>query len=407
MQIKTTMRYHFTAVRTTTIKKTTSSSFTSWKMAGEKAEKPIRRREKLRQRRLILVAKLKRLRSAAEILSWSEELADTPNRLCIPERPCTKGSIQQRNPSWKEKEAEGSCYCHKTSWWWQECVCMLNCFRPVCLFATLWTGAHQAPLSIGFSRQEYWNGLPSPSLGDLPAPGIEPTSPALQADSLPSETPGKPKNGVSQVIKLRKMPRYYLTEDGPWKLLSWQKPFSSMWENCTLASLLGPFRVSSLNAAKVRGCFPKAGEHWLATCDSVFPLNRVPGYKTKFVIATSTKTDIRGVKAPEHLTDVYFEKKGTSLAIWWLGLHTSPAGGTGLIHGQESKILQAQWRGQKKKNYISQAPGRWDLWWGEKEVKNYRAVPGWSESCGLTDSAKSQSCSSAPGLPPLCVCSHK
>ena len=55
------------------------------------------------------------------------------------------------------------------------------------------------------------------------------------------------------------------------------------------------------------------------------------------------------MKAPEHLTDVYFEKKGTSLAIWWLGLHTSPAGGTGLIRGQESKILQAQWHGQKKK----------------------------------------------------------
>ena len=122
MQSKTTIKYRFTAVRTTTIKKTTSSSFPSWKMAGEKAEKLIRRRKNLRQRRLILVAKLKRLRSAAEILSWSEELADTPNRLCIPERPCTKGSIQQLNPSWKEKEAEGSCYCHKTSWWWQECV---------------------------------------------------------------------------------------------------------------------------------------------------------------------------------------------------------------------------------------------------------------------------------------------
>ena len=60
------------------------------------------------------------------------------------------------------------------------------------LFATLWTVAHQAPLSMGFSRQEYWNGLPFPSPGDLPDPGIELRSPALQADALTSEPPGKP-----------------------------------------------------------------------------------------------------------------------------------------------------------------------------------------------------------------------
>ena len=57
---------------------------------------------------------------------------------------------------------------------------------------TPWTAAHQAPLSVGFSRQEYWNGLPSPSPGDLPDPGIEPVSPTLQADSLPFEPPEKP-----------------------------------------------------------------------------------------------------------------------------------------------------------------------------------------------------------------------
>ena len=60
------------------------------------------------------------------------------------------------------------------------------------LFATPWTGAHQAPLTMGFPRQEYWSGLPFPSPGALPNPGIEPmspVSPALQADSLPSESP--------------------------------------------------------------------------------------------------------------------------------------------------------------------------------------------------------------------------
>ena len=57
---------------------------------------------------------------------------------------------------------------------------------------TPWTAASQAPLSVGFSRQEYYSGLPWPPPGDLPKPGIEPRSSALQADSLPSELSGKP-----------------------------------------------------------------------------------------------------------------------------------------------------------------------------------------------------------------------
>ena len=59
---------------------------------------------------------------------------------------------------------------------------------------TPWTVAHQAPLSMEFSRQEYWSGLPFPSPGDLPDLGIEPGSPALQANSLLSEPPGKSVN---------------------------------------------------------------------------------------------------------------------------------------------------------------------------------------------------------------------
>ena len=68
--------------------------------------------------------------------------------------------------------------------------CVLLFFREDS-FATPWTVAHRAPLSMGFSSQEYWSGLPFPSPGDLPDPGIKPRSPALQADSLPSEPPGK------------------------------------------------------------------------------------------------------------------------------------------------------------------------------------------------------------------------
>ena len=57
-------------------------------------------------------------------------------------------------------------------------------------FATPWTIARQAPLSMKFSWEEYWSGLPFPSPGDLPDPGTEPRSPVLQADALPSEPPG-------------------------------------------------------------------------------------------------------------------------------------------------------------------------------------------------------------------------
>ena len=64
--------------------------------------------------------------------------------------------------------------------------------------ANLRTIAHQVPLSMGFSRQGYWSGLPFPFPGDLPDPGIEPKSPAFQADSLPSEPPEKRGKGSVQ-----------------------------------------------------------------------------------------------------------------------------------------------------------------------------------------------------------------
>ena len=64
------------------------------------------------------------------------------------------------------------------------------------LSATPWTVAYHAPPSMGFSRQEYWSGLPFPSPEDLPDPGIEPRSPALRADTLPSEPPGNTMKGV-------------------------------------------------------------------------------------------------------------------------------------------------------------------------------------------------------------------
>ena len=75
---------------------------------------------------------------------------------------------------------------------------MLSCFSRVQLFVTLWTVARQAPLSMGSSRQEYWSGLSSPPPGDLPDPGIKPTSPALQAASLLRIHRGSPGTSYMQ-----------------------------------------------------------------------------------------------------------------------------------------------------------------------------------------------------------------
>ena len=68
---------------------------------------------------------------------------------------------------------------------------MVKSLSRVQLLETPWPVAHQAPPSLGFSRQEYWSGLPFPSPGDLPNPGIESRSPALEADALTSEPPIK------------------------------------------------------------------------------------------------------------------------------------------------------------------------------------------------------------------------
>ena len=79
------------------------------------------------------------------------------------------------------------------------CVCMLSHFSHVQLFVTLWTVAHQASLSMGFYRQEYWHGLRSPPPRDLPDPGIEtvsPGTPALQSDSLLLSHWGSPSHDV-------------------------------------------------------------------------------------------------------------------------------------------------------------------------------------------------------------------
>ena len=98
----------------------------------------------------------------------------------------------------------------------------------VWLFATPWTLACQAPLSMGFSRQEYWSRLLFPSPGDFPNPGIEPRSPALQADTLSSEPPGITQftSSVYQTLMVRNNVIWHLDKI---KLSVWIQYYIYMW----------------------------------------------------------------------------------------------------------------------------------------------------------------------------------
>ena len=115
-------------------------------------------------------------------------------------------SINQGSP--EEQNQQGVCVC--------VCVCdfiqkyMWKLLSRVQFFATPWTIQ-----SMEFSRPEYWSGLPFPSPGDLPNPGIELKSPTLRVDSLPAEPPGKPKNAGVYLLQ-----RIFLTQESNWGFLS-------------------------------------------------------------------------------------------------------------------------------------------------------------------------------------------
>ena len=100
------------------------------------------------------------------------------------------------------------CFCSSNFpllWYLGLCVCVLSHFSHVWLFATLWTVARQAPLPMGFFRQECWSGLPFPSPGALPDPGIKlmsPAAPSLHMDSLPLSHPGSPVSGFDIWVML-------------------------------------------------------------------------------------------------------------------------------------------------------------------------------------------------------------
>ena len=123
-------------------------------------------------------------------------------------------------------------------------------FSHVRLFVTPWTAAYSATLSMGFSRQEYWSGLPFPSLGDLLDPRIEPGSSALQADSLPSEPPATRENqGHKQIEESRFGPRQLGFSN---ELISNRECFRHRAKKTSMMDV-SPL-VSTDNTVKSRGC---------------------------------------------------------------------------------------------------------------------------------------------------------
>ena len=123
----------------------------------------------------------------------------------------------------------------RSSWWM--CACVLSHFSRVWFYVTPWTVALRAPLSMGFSRQEYWSGLPYPLSGDLPNPGIQPVSsasPALRVESPPLSHRGSPKL-VDAVLYLVAQSRLTLLPYGlqPARLLCpWGFCRQKYWSGC-------------------------------------------------------------------------------------------------------------------------------------------------------------------------------
>ena len=119
---------------------------------------------------------------------------------------CWKG--EKEEPDSAPKSPLGSCIgvsspCMSTQAYRHTRACVLSHFSHVQLFSTHWTVACQAPLSTGFSRQEYWWGLPCPPPGDLPSSGIEPTSLVLAGGFFTAEPPGKPDSYYGLIISAR------------------------------------------------------------------------------------------------------------------------------------------------------------------------------------------------------------
>ena len=163
----------------------------------------------------------------------------------------------------------------------------------VWLFVTPWTVAGQAPLSMGYSRQEYWSGLPFPSPRDLPNTGIKPRSWVLQADSLTSEPPGKPKN-VQITVQLHSFHILARLCSKSFKLC-----FSSTWtENFQMYKLdLEKAGEAEIKLPPLIGWWRKEGS-FRKSSTSV----SLPTLKPLTVWVTTNWKILKDMELPDHLT---------------------------------------------------------------------------------------------------------
>ena len=152
------------------------------------------------------------------------------------------------------------CICEK--WKWSHSVVSNSLWPP-------WTVVYQASLSIGFSRQEYRSGLPLPSPGDLPDPGIKPSSSALQADALPSEPPGKPQLRTPFISPETFQPCTYL----PTSLF----PVFTLGSNNSNA-VLPRGRLNVLCKYLLPLCFPLKTSEWSSRKDEMVHAGQQCGY---------------------------------------------------------------------------------------------------------------------------------
>ena len=132
----------------------------------------------------------------------------------------------------------------KFYWHISEWVKLLSCVQ---LFVTLWTRAHQAPQSMGFSRQDYRGGLPFPSPGDLPDPGIEPRFPTLQADALTCEP-----RGWFTIVAFYNFLKISLHWWFPWWSSGWESIFQC--KECRFDLWSGNKDPTSHRPTKAHGC---------------------------------------------------------------------------------------------------------------------------------------------------------
>ena len=135
-------------------------------------------------------------------LAWSHSLNDVwTTFLATPPGASAPDFLQGITPKVELTEFGVCKYStHRPLMWWL--LTHLSSRSVVWLYATPWTVAYQAPPFLRFPRQDFWSRLPFPSPGDLPDPGIEPRSPSLQAEALPSEPPGKPPSVMVRAFNL-------------------------------------------------------------------------------------------------------------------------------------------------------------------------------------------------------------